>query len=320
MRLFGFHFTFGIISFLNSKFPVHTFWKDDYNLDFGFIDTRGNIFEIQKNTSNKAILIEECGPQLKRFVKNGNKTLINLQFPQKEKTIIMQNRKKIRSLEWKDTTSDEYINEKGMYFRSNYFGDIFVFNTTSHRFQKCTICASEKNEIIHHQKFLDDSTVIINNFHEIRILKMINGTYKENLVYDIPYKKFIKKLKVHRIGNIYFLLFVYQNNYVQLYQFNYNYLNENFKFMHLNSMEYKTDIIDVEMAYPYILIGSKFSLDIFHIRSFEDQFDLIKSIPIFEKVPSYTEIFHIQNNLVFNQDTNLPRFQLKFRDAQKRLD
>ena len=42
--------------------------------------------------------------------------------------------------------------------------------------------------------------------------------------------------------------------------------------MHLNS-EYKTDIIDVEMAYPYILIGSKFSLDVYHIRSSEDQFD-----------------------------------------------
>jgi hypothetical protein len=320
MRLFSFQFTFAAISFLNSKFPVHTFWKDESNFDFGFIDTKGNIFDIQKNKTNIATIIGEYGPQLKRFMKSGNKTVVSLQLSEKEKTIVMKDKKQICSMEWNDTTSDEYINEKGIYLRSNYFGNIFMFNTSSHSVRRCLVCAEEKEELIMHQKFLEDSNIIINNYHEIRILKMLNGVYKEILTYSIPYKKFIKKFKAYRIGNIHFLLFVYENNYVQLYQFNYNHLNKNFKLMHQNNMQFANDIIDVEMIYPYVLVGTKLSVNVYHIRSFEDKFDLTKTIPLFDKVSFYTEMFHINNNLIFNQDLSIPRIQFKLRDAQKKLD
>ena len=125
---------------------------------------------------------------------------------------------------------------------------------------------------------------------------------------------------MYKIGNIHLLLFVYEDNYVQLYQFNYNYLNENFKLMNQNSIQIENDIIDVELAFPYILVGTKLSLNVYYIQSFEEKFNLTTSISIFERCPFYTEIFHIQNNLIFNQNTNLPRIQFKLRDANKKLD
>jgi len=51
--IFQFQFIFVVISFLNTKFLVYTFWKDESKFDFGFIDTKRNVFDITKNSTNK---------------------------------------------------------------------------------------------------------------------------------------------------------------------------------------------------------------------------------------------------------------------------
>ena len=113
--LFGFQISFSIIPLFfkkngilreinyyvgNDKKKVHSsvyeFWKDDSTNEFGYIDTRGKVYNI-KNEKNhtckkKYFDMQEKNPFFNRFEKQKNYSYINVFDKNIEKTTIYYNK------------------------------------------------------------------------------------------------------------------------------------------------------------------------------------------------------------------------------------
>jgi hypothetical protein len=175
------------------------------------------------------------------------------------------------------------------------------------------------NETIFHQIFLENDCFMITNYHELQSFQYKKNKFSKTLSHLLSHEKNVKKLKMIKMGNCHFFLIIYQDNFIQMLQYNYNYLNLNYKLMHQNEIQLKNDIVDCEIHFPYLFIGTTHFLHVFETRTFDKEPKLLNTYML-NDIPYYTSLTLIKNNLVFNGNKFIPRFQIKFHDAQKKLD
>ncbi len=325
MRLLSFQHTLSIIALKTWKqHSIHQFWKDSEDLDFGYIDVRGRIFRMTSNTTTQNQKFERYLPNsgpFQNFYKSNEFALVNQYRENHEQSLLFKNEIEIQDFWWNDTTSTEHISGKGIYFRSNFFGNWSVHNISSGENEKISIKFSRPEEHLLHEVWFDDTNLLVNNYNEIRGTKYLGkSTVKEILNYPLTRKKLITSMKGFKLGNIYYILFLYEDHFIQVYQFNYNYLTEEMKYMHHNEITFDKDIIDAEIAYPFLFVGTKVDLHVFIIKAFDFTPELHDTIPIAKKIPHYTKLFYFRNNLAFNENAFIPRLQFKIGSATKRFE